>query len=320
MRGEHPSSAPTRRRLLILGGAAAIAAVTGQGRPARAAGEARLFRWRGSALGAQAEMLLDAESAAHGDRLIADCLVELRRLERIFSLFVPESAISRLNREGRLVGPPPELLELLSLCRQLWKASAGAFDPTVQPLWRALAEEAPPEGLERARAAVGFDKLRVSPQEIAFAEPGMAITLNGIAQGFITDRVAALLARHGLKRSLLQLGETQALGPQPDGSLWQIGIDDPIGQGRSFERLPLAAGALAVSSVAGPPMPGRLGNAHLLDPKSGRVRRDTRAIAVFAPRAALADGLSTALAVMGGREAGDNLLRSFPEAQARQLA
>lgn len=309
----------TRRRLLIAAGSAAIAAAAGTPLALAETRAPQLYRWRGTALGSSAEMLLDAGANDRGAALAELCLAEIRRLEAIFSLFDPNSAISRLNREGRLADPPPEMIALLALCRRIWRASDGAFDPTVQPLWRAWAEDAPPDRLERARAAIGLDKLRVTPAEIAFAAPGMAITLNGIAQGFITDRVAALLGRHGLAHSLLQLGETRVLGSRPDGEAWSIGLDGFAAGGSSPERMDLKAGALAVTSAKGPPMPGKLGNSHLLDPRSGTILRAGGTIAIAAPRAALADGLSTALAVMSAEGAAARLLRAFPDARVLSL-
>jgi len=319
LRSPGGASPPTRRRLLIAAGATAVAAAAGPAGAFGGSGEGALYRWRGTALGASAEMLLDADSPAHGERLARDCLAEIERLEAIFSLFVPDSAISRLNREGRLSAPPPEMIALLALCRRLWEASGGAFDPTVQPLWRALAEDAPAERLAKARAALGLDKLRISPQEVAFAAPGMAITLNGIAQGYMTDRVAGLLRRRGLKRTLLQLGETRVLGRRPDGAAWQVHVGDALRPGRTDEVLALEGGALAVSAAQAGPMPGALGQAHILDPARGAPVRTGRSVAVTAPAAALADGLSTAL-MAAGTDATSRLLGAFPAARAHRLA
>src|SRR5690606_33904156 len=123
----------------------------------------------------------------------------IARLERIFSLYRADSDLCRLNRDGRHDAPPLELVELLSLAASVSAASGGAFDVTVQPLWLRYAEhfaavDADPAGpaLDDLLALVDWRGVSVDAGRVALARPGMAITLNGIAQGYITDRVADL--------------------------------------------------------------------------------------------------------------------------------
>ena len=174
---------------------------------ARAAAASALHRWRGVALGAEASIVLHHPDGAAARRLIASCVDEIARLERVFSLYRADSALSRLNRFGALEAPPSALVQLLDDCRRFNRITGGAFDATVQPLWRLYAdhfsqEDADPSGpgpaaLARARALVDQRSVAVDPAHVSFARPGMAITLNGIAQGFATDRVAALLRAGG---------------------------------------------------------------------------------------------------------------------------
>ena len=89
--------------------------------PLRAQG-AKLRQWHGVALGSAATIALDHPQA---DRLIALALAEIDRLEGIFSLYRPDSALARLNRTGVLDAPPFELLDCLSLCGRVNAASGG---------------------------------------------------------------------------------------------------------------------------------------------------------------------------------------------------
>ena len=116
-----------RRRFLAISATALIAS------PARAG----TVRWRGVALGAEAEITLRGDPA-RAERALAAARRSLAEAEALFSLYRADSALSRLNREGRL-NPPPRFAELMRLCDTLWRATGGRFDPTVQPLWRALA-------------------------------------------------------------------------------------------------------------------------------------------------------------------------------------
>ncbi len=128
-------TAPTasRRRVLTLLGAAA-------GLPLLCAGDnalptASLFRWDGTSLGSPSRLLIHHRDRSAAFRIVARCVDEIERLERIFALYRADSELARLNREGRLETPSIELLSVLSLSQHLSALSGGAFDVTVQPLW-----------------------------------------------------------------------------------------------------------------------------------------------------------------------------------------
>ncbi len=94
-----------------------------------------LRHWTGSALGGPASIAIHYPDRAEADRLIGRCVAEIGRLEGIFSLYRPDSALSRLNRDGHLAAPPSDLVVLLSESIRFSRLTGGAFDVTVQPLW-----------------------------------------------------------------------------------------------------------------------------------------------------------------------------------------
>ena len=69
----------------------------------------------------------------------------------------------------------------------------------------------------------------------------------GIAQGYITDRVVEILRDCGIRRTMADLGEARVLGTRPDGLPWQVGLADPDDPGRVRETLGLTDGAVATS-------------------------------------------------------------------------
>lgn len=308
----------TRRRFIRISAAApGLALIPTLGRPetdpaaqdpaARDPGE-QLRVWRGVALGADATMQIHHPDPAVADRLIAACLDEVARLERIFSLYRDDSAISRLNRDGRLDAPPVELVELLGQSLQFSELTGGAFDATVQPLWTLYATHfsrpgADPAGPKRAaiKAAlrrVGHRAVAVDPARIGFARPDMAITLNGIAQGYVTDRIVDQLRREGIDRSLVDMGEIRAIGSRPSGAPWLVGLEDPGIPGRAARRLPVVNRAVSTSGGYGTPLDpaGRFN--HIFDPDTGGTSWRYRSVSVVAPDATTADALSTAFSVM----------------------
>ena len=307
---------PTRRRILAnlmrIGAGGALAGLIGLPPLLTSAARAgRLYRWSGVALGGEAHLWVEAGDRHEAAQLVARALAEKTRLERIFSLYRPDSLLLRLNAQGRLAHPPAEMLTLLALARRLWEASEGAFDPTVQPLY-AWAKRAggKSERPAAARRLVGMQDVLFDESEIAFRRRGMALTFNGIAQGYITDRVADLLSGAGCRAACVQFGEIRAFGRPGSGRGWDVRLDG------SVDRLPVAAGAVAVTDTFGTLIGGH--SPHVLDPRRRQPVATRRKLAVRAPHATLADGLSTALAVLG-REREDALLRHFPDVRVRWL-
>ncbi|MDJ0948299.1 MAG: FAD:protein FMN transferase [Alphaproteobacteria bacterium] len=295
----------TRRRFIAVAGAAAGLATAGPGRAAEAPAARR---WRGVALGAPAEITLYHPDAAVADRLIRLCRNEIARLERVFSLYRADSALSALNRDGALPDPPLDLVRLMGDSLAFAELTRGAFDPTVQPLWRLYADhfaqpDADPAGpsdaaIAAARVLVDHRQVALDSRRIAFARPGMAVTLNGIAQGYITDRVADLLRDNGIARVMIDLGEIRALGRRPDGRPWRVGIANPLERNRTTETLDIVDRAVASSSPYGTRFEPTGAYHHLFDPATGRPHSPYRQVTVTAPRATVADALSTACAIM----------------------
>ena len=311
--------APTRRRFIAIAAAAAGLPLAAVGARAEAA---PLHRWSGIALGAAAEIVLSDPDAARARRLIARCVAEIDRLEDVFSLYRPESALSRLNEDGRLAAPPLELVALLAEAGSYSERTEGAFDATVQPLWRLYAEHFARPGAEpqgpaeadraEAQALVDYRAVAIEPAEVRFVRPGMAITLNGIAQGCITDRVAALLQDAGMGDVLLDIGEVRALGRHPEGRPWRVGLRRAAEPETLARTVTLADRAIATSAGIASPFDASGRHHHLFDPATGRPAPGTGQVSVIAPRATMADALSTALAVSPPARAAAYAAR-FPE-------
>ena len=67
----------------------------------------------------------------------------------------------------------------------------------------------------------------------------MSITLNGIAQGYITDKVTELLASFGISNTLVNMGEYRALGSKNNGEDLKIGIRNPDQTWKISQILPM---------------------------------------------------------------------------------
>ena len=271
--------------------------------PGAASQAGATLAWRERALlGFGTTLWLRAAHAEAGraERALDEAVGVLRHIERQMSLFRADSAIVRLNRDGYLPQPDADLLRVLQLSRQVAARSGGAFDISVQPLWaawqRAQSMGRRPTGSElaQARARVDWRGVHATPAAVRL-RPGMALTLNGIAQGYAAGRVREVLQRQGIAHALLDVGEWQPMGHSPDGSPWRLGLADPRDSARVLEHVQSDGRAIAVSTDATLRFgrdPADARDHHILDPRSGRSPPHLSAVAVLAASPALADALT----------------------------
>jgi thiamine biosynthesis lipoprotein len=260
-------------------------------------------------LGAIATMQIHHEDRDEAARLISAACAEARRLERLFSLYLEDSALVELNRTGILIDPAVEFVDLMTISRRYAELTNGRFDPTVQPLWDLYADHfsqtnadraGPPQSAVRAALAhVGYGRLTIGRDRIVMPR-GTAVTLNGIAQGYVTDKIVDLLRSRGVVQSLVDMGETRAIGSRPDGRPWEVGIADPEMVGRTETILPIVDRAVSTSGGYGfrfEPV-GRFN--HLFDPATGNCANRYRSVTTVSGNATAADALSTAFSLMDG--------------------
>jgi len=306
----------SRRRFVGISAAATGLALVPFGGMARA--DLGVVSWHGQAMGAVASLQIHHHDRNIASRLIERAVAETRRLEQVFSLYRDDSALVSLNRHGVLVAPPKDLVDLLAECRRYFDLTGGAFDPTVQALWTlhrrhfsqvdAAAGGPSQPALEEARAQIGFDRVSVGRDRIAFPR-GMSLTLNGIAQGFVTDRIVDLLRSEGIDRSVVDMGESRAIGPKPDGSPWRVGIVDPDHPPHIAAQLNMINQAAATSGGYGFRFDATGKFNHLFDPATGQSAKRYLSVTTVMDTATTADALSTAFSLMS-EEAIETALRS----------
>ena len=246
--------------------------------------------WHGTALGARTSITLrhPPENAKHIFSAVQD---ELQRIEAQFSLYQPNSALSRLNRYGLLRAPSADFLSLCAEVSDVHALTAGRFDPTVQTIWDSLdSGDAMPK-----TSNIGWQQVTYTRRAVKLG-PRQKLTFNGIAQGFATDKITALIRQFGLRDVLVNIGEYRA-----SGRPFRLGIADP-GEGL-IGTVQLTDAAVATSSAAADQIAGR---SHLIDP-GGTNPPHWSTVSVVAKTAALADGASTAFALMSRNRIRDAL-------------
>ncbi|MCY4026237.1 MAG: FAD:protein FMN transferase [Acidobacteria bacterium] len=242
----------------------------------------------------------------------------LDEVDATMSHYRPDSDLSRFNR-WRETAPFPVAAGLVAVVREsiaISDTTGGALDVTVAPLVDAWGFGAPGPAtalpteteIDALRRDVGYRYLEVDEASSTLRKerPGVRIDLSSIAKGHGVDRAAEALAAGGIVDYLVEVGgEVRAHGTTETGAPWQVGIEGPR-PGRSAIRrvVPLGDGALATSGeyrnfydLAGVRV------SHTIDPRTGRpVTHRLRAVSVLADRCARADGLATALEVLGPDE------------------
>lgn len=252
---------------------------------------------------------LRLQAGAADERRLTDALnaavQALHDIEAAMSLFRADSEVSRLNRDGRLARPSAHLRAVLGVAQQVSAASNGAFDITVQPLWqlyeqaRAAGQLPSPQALQAARARVGWAHLRVDEQAVWLDRPGMAITLNGIAQGYAADVARDTLQAHGVAHALVDAGEFAALGRNRRAQPWQVGIEDPHAPERLIDTVALQGRCIATSSDLRGAFSADRRHHQLFDPATGDSPPGLSSVSIVADRAVLADALTKVMFVAG---------------------
>lgn len=243
---------------------------------------------------------------------------ELELVNRLMSHYMEDSEVSRFNRSDSLEPFPvaPETAEVFAEALAIGAETAGALDVTVGPLVDAWGfgppgqQASPPDedDLARLLAASGNRHLHVAkdPPTLRKDVPGLRCDLSSIAKGYAVDRIADALEMLGLARYLVEVGgEVRVRGASGTGDPWRVAVERPDAHGRAIQRVvALTEGGVATSGdyrnwyeVDGERV------SHILDPRSGRpIRHRLASVTVIAERCSRADGLATALTVLGPDE------------------
>ena len=290
-----------------------------------------------AAMGIAPKLIVYGPDAATAERFLAAAAAAIHRVDRMMSTYKPDSEVSRLNRAnaGAWHAVSTELAFVLKLSRHLSTESGGRFDVTARPLitlWKnAGRENQLPTDAEilAATARVGWqavelDELRL---RVRFAKDDMSVDLGAVAKGFAVDRAAAAMKAAGATAGLVEAGgDLLAFGAKPGGARWRVGIRNPRAlEGRPpVEGEPAMLNTLAVADRAVVTSGhyerfteiGGKRYSHILDPVTGRpVDQKLASVTVIAPTCAMADGLATAVAVMGPIE-GMKLIERLEDTEA----
>lgn len=277
------------------------------------------YRLEGRAMGTAYSVLFVLEPNISLDEVSRAVTRELQAVNDSMSAFDGQSEISRFNAMSAVetqkepFAASAAFYDLMTLAQDLYVLTEGAWDGTVMPLvnlWgfgpAGAANEPPaPEKINIVLADIGFDKITLGPAQTLSKKGDVSVDLASIAKGYGVDRIVQALGDLGLQNFLVEIGgEVYAKGLKLNGKEWRVGINCPDVNalaGEIYAVTKLKDRALATS--------GNYRNffvtngktyAHILDPRTGYpAETDIVSVSVIASTCAKADGLATAMSVLG---------------------
>lgn len=242
----------------------------------------------------------------------------LQRVIDLMSTYDSDSELSRFNRSDSTDWFPvaPELVEVVTIAREISYESHGAFDVTVKPLVQAWGfgpngASSPPTDAELHAASRRFGywrlELRDNPPALRKQIPGLELDLNAIAPGYAVDRIAQALEARGITNYLVDVGgEIRVSGEKGGGAKWRIAVEMPDRDARTAESVYEFQNTAIATSGDYRNYYERDGKrvSHTIDPRKGRpIDHNLASVTVLSSSAARADALATALSVLGPDEA-----------------
>jgi FAD:protein FMN transferase len=254
---------------------------------------------------------------AKAEKATAAAFAELRRADRIFSTTAEGEVWTINHNPDATVQAGPELTAVLLQSDELWRTSAGAFDAGLNnliELWAFGTDEQgvpSPQAVEAALQSSGWQDVRLEENQIG-RPPGLGFNFGGIAKGYAVDRAIEALQAQGMTSAMVNAGgEIRTLGGD-----WMVGIQHPRRPDQMIARI--RPGELAVATSGDYEQYFEVEGQryhHLLDPRTGYPAQGVQSVTVIAPTCADADGLSTAVFVLG-REDGLALVENLENTEA----
>ena len=252
-------------------------------------------------MGCPCELRFHSETEGAFARTVERCLREVRRFERKYSRYRPDSVTARINRAaGRMPVPiDAETASILKYAEACYEQSGGRFDITsgvFRHVWHPRRTTLPrKEELDAWVARVGWDKVRYSERRAYLPLAGMELDFGGVVKEYAADAAAAIARRDGIRHGLVNLGgDISIVGPQADGRPWPIGIVHPLETDSAIATVSLGEGALATSG--GYERFVEIGGrrySHLIDPGTGWPVDGLLSVSVVANQAIVAGSIAS---------------------------
>ncbi|MCB1836057.1 MAG: FAD:protein FMN transferase [Alcanivoracaceae bacterium] len=270
------------------------------------------------------EFWRDTPAVAHNgiDPVEQSIRDEFARINQLLSPWIADSELAQVNDRAaqHAVTISTEFMQLLQRSKYYYRLTNGAFDASFASagaLYDYRAAHQPDDAqLEKARACIGFDFVRLEQDSVRFTCNGVRLDLGGIAKGYAIDRAVSLLREQGISHAYVSLGgDSYVLGDR-QGRPWQVGIRHPRDASAVAMRVPVSDIAVSTSGdyerffIAD----GERVH-HIINPSTGKSSQGLVSVTILAPQGMDADALSTSVFVMG-RKRGLELINRLDNVSA----
>ncbi|MBA4154699.1 FAD:protein FMN transferase [Flavobacterium sp.] len=262
-------------------------------------------------LGSPFEMTVVANDSLQGNLYIDQAVAEVKRIENLISDWIPTTQISTVNQKAGIepVKVDREVFELVERAIKISQLTSGAFDisyASMDKIWKfdgSMTAMPSEEAIKNSVAKVGYQNIILNENKstLFLKNKGMKIGLGGIGQGYIADKIKALLVQNGCQSGIVNVsGDIFAWGKQPDGKPWTVAIVNPMNKNKVFATFPLEDSAVETSGSYEKfvTFNGKR-YSHIIDPRTGYPASGIVSVSVFAKTTELADALATGIFVLG---------------------
>lgn len=205
---------------------------------------------------------------------------ELKRLEKIFNRFDPESEISVVNKAAysKPIIVSPELWSVLNKCRIYNKKTERLFDITLKDYSKVILDE--------------------KNLSVTFNEADISLDLGAFAKGYALGKLQDVLLKAGVKQALLDFGNSSilAIGHHPYGDSWKVSLENPYHKETILGEISLNNNSLSTSGNT----PAY--SEHIVNPHSGKYNDQRKVVCVVTENPEDAEVLSTTLMLANERE------------------
>ena len=246
----------------------------------------------------------------------------MEEIAGVASIYDESSEAFRLNRDGYLDNPSPDLVQLIRLSMDYSELSDGHFDITVQPIlelwWGGLweePEEVQESRLDEVRKLIGSDKIDITDDRISFQVEGMKITLGAITKGYAVDEALKVLEDVGIEYALVAAGgDISTLGSKPDEELWNLALVNQDNTSESLAIFEISKKSVSTSGNYERYFSPDKEAHHIINPKTGYSDSECISVTIITESGTAADALATSIFVMGP-DAGMVLVESLDDVE-----
>jgi thiamine biosynthesis lipoprotein len=269
------------------------------------------YKRKVSMLGSPFEITVVAKDSVEGKQFTDLAINEVKRIENQISDWIPTTQISLVNKNAGIqaVKVDTEVFELVARAIKISEITDGAFDisyASMDKIWKfdgSMTVMPTEEAIKKSVAKIGFKNIVMNKedQSIFLKLPGMKLGLGGIGQGYIADKVKAVLVANGCNSGIVNVsGDINAWGKQINQKPWTVGIINPMNKNKVFATFPLENSSVETSgNYEKYVIFNGIRYSHIIDPRTGYPTQGVVSVSVFAKQTEIADALATGIFVLG---------------------